>query len=344
MKEAASKGLHEMLGTVGRDPLLATVPMLRPRESEELAFIEAAVKLMAMIVHGLEMAVGVQTSRVLGSVMGTALYEARRSWFEGMGLREALERLNKTSFRIDVYRFRGRLVHEDPETKKKAFYFVGRECPIRQILYHEDLPAGRALCRVMCSFLENLLREKLGGRYRVGLVRYGPNACFMRVEIVEGPAPPEDLEVYSEKPSLDEYLRLLLDDLRDLLLAFDRTVEKVLGGNPTMSYVAGKEYGGLDGDNLLTYLGAPVELREAIEVVNTVYRGVLELRLEGGDTLIVEKSLYHQLAEKYNLAKSIFVYRTVQGYIAGLLSRLTGKRVDLRALDEKATRMKIYVR
>ena len=336
------KHIVELRSAYGLDPMLLTRPLVVGEE--EMAFIEASIKLIAMTVAGLEKAVGVQTSRVLGNIMGLELYKMRSGLFKSLGLKEALEALNRSSFRIDVYRMRGRLVHTDPQTGRKAFYFVGRECPIRQILYHEDLPAGRALCRITCSFLEALLKEKLGGRYRVGLVRYGPNACFMRAEILEGPEPPEDLEVYSVKPSLKEYIPLLVDDLRDILLAFDRTVERVLGGNPSMSYVAGKGYGTLDGENLLTYLGRPVPLDEALDVINKVYDPILRLRREGGDTLVVEKSLYHELAAKYNLEKSIFIYRTVQGYIAGLLSVLTGQRVDLRALDDKATRLKIYTR
>ncbi len=326
----------------GMDPLLLSRP-LTSQEDERLAHIEAVIKLIAMTVHGLELAVGERSARVLGSIMGIHLYRVWAPRIKAGSLRETLEKLNTRSFRLDVYRMRGRLVHTDPQTGRKAFYCIGRECPIRQILYHEDLPAGRTLCRVMCSFMESLLADQLGGKYRVSLVRYGPNACFIRAEILSGPEPPSDLEVYSRKPSLDEYTQLLEDDLRDILLAFDETVERVLGGNPTMSYMAGKRYGLLDGDNLLTYLGATIPLGEAIETVNTAYRGILELKLDG-DTLVLEKSLYHQLAEKYNLVHAVFIYRTVQGYIAGILERLTGRRVDLRALDERGTKLRVIAR
>ncbi len=208
---------------------------------EKYRDIEAMVKLIAIVVQGVELAVGVQAARVLGSLMGRFLYNEHRSLFEGKGFREALEAVNTRSFRIDLYPMHGKIVHIDPEVKQKAFYLVGRECPIRQIIYHEDLPAGRTLCRVMCSFLEMLLGEKLGGKYSVSIQRYGPNACFIRVLIREGSGPSEDIRVYSVKPSLEEYVEKLREDLTAIMRAFDAVVDKVLGGNPAMSYTAGKK-------------------------------------------------------------------------------------------------------
>ncbi len=310
---------------------------------EKYRDIEAMVKLIAITVQGVELAVGLQAARVLGSLMGRYLYNEYRNMFEGKDFGAALEMVNTRSFRVDLYPMHGKLVHIDPQVKQKAFYLIGRECPIRQILYHEDLPAGRTLCKVLCSFLEMLISDKLGGKYSVSLQRYGPNACFIRVVIREGAEPPESLRVYSVKPSLEEYVEKLREDLTAIMRAFDAVVDKVLGGNPAMSYMAGKKYGALDGNLLLSYLGRLVTLEEAIEVINAAYAGILRVRREG-DNLIVEESLFHQLPEKLNLGKAVFVYRSLQGYLAGVLETLTGQRVDLRALDSKATRFKIIAR
>ncbi|WP_048191313.1 hypothetical protein [Pyrolobus fumarii] len=319
--------------------------MVKPLVSEEEIYldIEAMIKLMAITVRGLELAVGQRSAMALGTIMGSQLYKSMSPSIKGKNLKEALEAVNTRSFRIDVYKMRGKVVHEDPQTGRKVFYYVGRECPIRQILYHEDIPAGGTLCRIMCSFVEQLLADVLGGKYSVKLLRYGPNACFLRVEIVNGPQPPDDVAVYSKKPSLEEYVMLLREDLRSILVAFDATVDRVLGGNPTMSYMAGKRYGLLDGDNLLSTIGRTISVDEAITVLNVAYKGLLELSKEG-DVISLERSVFHDLVEKLQLGRAVFIYRTLQGYLAGLLERLTGHRVDLRGLDEKATQLKILMR
>ena len=301
----------------------------------------ARIKVLAAIVVGFEEAVGREQVGGLANIFSQSLY--RELNLQNEDITSAFNKLNnETVFRLDTYSAWGSLVR-DEGSKGKAFYLIGRECPVRQILYQEDLPAGRALCSLMCAFVERIFREKLGGKYRVSLARYGPNACLLRVAIVSGSPPPDNFVLVSEKPDLEEYVNKLLNMYNIMLRAVDDALYKLLGENPAMSYRIGRAYGTIEGEHTLAEIGATVGLEDAVEYLNKYQRDLIELELTG-DTLNIRKSLIHDVVDDVGLKHGTAIYRVAQGYIAGILSVLTGKNVNVRAIDPKARTLKLYVR
>ena len=300
----------------------------------------ARIKALAAVAVGFEKAVGRMQVGGLANLFAGRLY--KRLGLEGLGLQEAFEKLNnETVFRMDTYTGWGGLVRD--ESGEKAFYLIGRECPVRQILYQEELPAGCALCRLMMRFLERVFREKLGGMYRVCLRRYGPNACLLRVGIVRGQEPPASFSLESREPSLDEYIEKLRIMYDEMLHALSDALYMVLGGNAAMSYRMGKAYGAIDGRHILANFGSTMSLEEAISVVNESLRVLVRLVKED-DGLRLERSIFHDIVEGLGIRHPEAVYYAVQGYIAGILSTLTGRNIDLRLVDLASRRYKIYVR
>lgn len=280
---------------------------------------------------GLEDAIGVRASGGFANLLAREIMNTYQP--PGGSLQDAFEWLNRnTVFRLDTYRAGGRLVRD--EEGSKAFYLIARECPVRQILYLEDLPAGRSLCRIMCSYLERLLAGRLGGRYRVEPVRAGPNACLLRGVVLSGSPPPDDLEVRSSPPSRDEYLRLLHEMLSTMLHGLARALYMTLAGNPAMSYRAGKSYGRQVGAAILAEGYEASSLGEAVEIMNQGLHGMVRVRLEG-ERLVLEKSVFHKIVEREKIEHPEFIHRTVQGFIAGVLEILLGRRIELRSTGEE---------
>jgi len=310
-----------------------------PRRSELLA----RVKVLAAMTIGFEEAVGREQVSGLANIFAQLFY--RELGLQNKDVVGVFNTLNKeTVFRLDTYSAWKGLVR-DEGSKGKAFYLVGRECPVRQILYQEDLPPGRVLCNLMCAFLEKVFSEKLGGRYKVSLAFYAPNACLLRVAIVSGPSPPNDLVVTSRKPGIEEYVNKLLRMYDIMIKAVTDALHKLLGDNPAMSYRIGKVYGVIDGEYILAEIGATVELESAVKYLNKYHHDLVELELELDKNMLnVKKSLIHDIVDSIGLKHGSAVYRVVQGYIAGILSALIGKKIDVKAVDEKARKLKLYVR
>ena len=308
-----------------------------PRTLELLA----RVKILAAMTIGFEEAVGYGQVGGLANMFAQLLYKELD--LQNKDIVDVFNMLNKeTVFRLDAYSAWKGLVR-DEGGKGKAFYLVGRECPVRQILYQEGLPPGRLLCNFMCTFLEKIFSEKLGGKYKVSLALYGPNACLLRVAIASGSPPPENFISISEEPSVEEYANKLLEMYDVMIRAVTDALYKLLGNNPAMGYRIGKAYGIHDGEHTLAEIGITVGLESAVEYFNEYHHRLVELELDK-DILNVRTSLIHNIVDNIGLEHSAAVYRVVQGYIAGVLSALTGKNIDARAIDEKARKLKLYVR
>jgi len=306
-----------------------------PPTERETDIAEVYAKLIAMAAVGIEEAVGASATGGLANLAARELYNRYRP--EAGDVAAALNWLNEnTVFRLETYRVGESLVRDEGE-RGKAFYLIARECPVRQILYLEDLPYGRTLCRVMCAYLERLLADKLGGRYRVALERAGPNACLLRAAILRGPEPPGSLEVKSKPPSMEEYRARLLEMLSALLHATADALYMTLGGNVAMSYRAGKEYGRLVGAQIMAEGYEAETIEDAVKLMNTGLRGLLRARLEGGDTLVLEWSRFNEIIEKEGLKHPDFIKRLVQGFMAGILEVLMGRRLDLRSTTKPNT-------
>ena len=300
-------------------------------DNEELRFIEVYSKLIAMAVVGVEEAVG---ERVTGGFANLIARELLRHYQPPPGdVKTALEWLGgNTVFRLETYRVKGHLLRQ--ENGSTAFYLLARECPVRQILYLEDLPAGKTLCRIMCSYLERLLAERLGGRYRIEMARIGPNACLIRGLVLQGSPPPDDLEVYTEPPSREEYIKLLREMFSAMLHGVSRALYLTLGSNPAMSYRAGKSYGRRVGALIMAEGYEAGSLEEAVELMNTGLKGMLSARLEG-DKLVLEWNMFDDIVRKEGLEHPEFIDFLLRGFIAGVLEVLLGRRVDLRSTDGK---------
>jgi len=308
-----------------------------PRRLELLA----RVKVLAAMTVGFEEAVGREQVGGLANLFAQLLY--KELGLQNKDLVGVFDTLNReTVFRLDTYSTWKGLVRDEGD-KGKAFYLIGRECPVRQILYQEDLPPGRVLCNFMCTFLEKVFSEKLGGKYKVSLALYGPNACLLRVAIVSGSPPPDNFVLTSKKPSIEEYANKLLEMYDVMIRAITDALYRLLGDNPAMGYRIGKAYGVIDGEHTLADIGVTVGLESAVEYLNKYHRDLVELELDK-DMLNVKKSLIHDIVDAIGLKHSAAVYRIVQGYIAGVLSALTGRKIDVRAVDEKARKLKLYVR
>jgi len=308
-----------------------------PRRLELLA----RVKILAAMTVGFEEAVGREQVGGLANIFAQLFY--RELGLQNKDIVSVFDMLNEeTVFRLDTYSAWKGLVRDEGD-RGKAFYLVGRECPVRQILYQEDLPPGRICCNLMCAFLEKILCEKLGGKYKVSLALYGPNACLLRVAIVSGPPPPDNFILTSKRPSVEEYADKLLKMYNIMIRAVTDALYKLLGDNPAMGYRIGKAYGVIDGEHALADVGATVGLESAVEYFNKYYHNFVELELEK-DMLNVKKSLIHDIVDSIRLKHSVAIYRIMQGYVAGVLSALTGKKIDVRAVDEKARKLKLYVR
>ncbi len=300
-------------------------------QAGEVSDIEVYAKLIAMAAVGIEEAVGVHATGGLANLAARELYNRYQP--PPGDLLEAFKWINSsTVFRLRTYRVGGSLVR-DEGSRGKAFYLIAHECPIRQVLYLEDLPYGRTLCRIMCAYLERLLADRLGGRYRVALERAGPNACLIRAAIVRGAAPPDGLEVSPEPPSMEEYRAKLREMLSALLHATSDALYLTLGGNAAMSYRAGKEYGRLVGAQILAEGYGPEGLGEAVSLLNHGLAGLVHVELSG-DTLLIKWSRFDEIIEREKIRNPDFVRRLVQGFIAGALETLIGRKLDLRSTSE----------
>lgn len=309
----------------------AIVETVASRTADEFyKLLEVYSKLVAMTVIGVEEAIGPQLTGGFVNLVVRKLEEEYAGQKPG-SIREALEWFNKnTVFRINTYRVGGRLVRV--EDSKYAFYMIAYECPVRQILYVEDLPGGRSLCMIMCRLLSRKLSEATGSKIDVEPARIGPNACLLRAvfsneklrDRVEG------VDVVSEKPSIEEYKRLLQDFLSALLRSIGWALYQVLGGNPAMSYRAGKGYGRIVGASILARGYEAESISEALEIMNTTLHGMLEAEYRDGQ-IAIKRSAFKEIVEKEGIEHPEFIDRTIQGFIAGILEVLTGKRVELRS-------------
>ena len=297
---------------------------------DALREVEAYSRFIAMAVVGVEEAAGRNITGGFASLLAREIM-AKYKPPEG-SIKDELEWLGRnTVFRVNTYRVQGKLCREEDEGK--AFYLIAYECPIRQILYLEDLPAGGTLCRIMCSYLERLFAERLGGRYRVRLVRSGPNACLLRGVVISGNPPPDDMDIYTEPPSREEYVEQLRNMLSAILHGLSSALYLTLGSNPAISYRAGKSYGRRLGAMILAEGYEAQNLEEAVEILNEGLRGMVKTRLEG-DKLVLEWSWFHDIAEREGLQHPEFIHRIVQGFIAGVLEMLVGRRIELRSTQE----------
>lgn len=295
------------------------------RETEEE---EVYAKLIAMAAVGIEEAAAYTGG--LANLAARALLTRYNPPMEGF--EEPLRWVNRnTAFQLRSYTVGESYVRT--EDGKKRFYLIAYECPVRQILYLEDLPYGRTLCRIACSYLERLLAEKLGGRYRVELDRAGPNACLLRGTVLRPPEPPSKVSVEPETLSMEEYRRRLREALSTLLHAVSEALYTTLGGNVAMSYRAGKEYGRRMGAQILAEGYEASSLEEAVEVANAGLRGFIRISLTG-DTVRIEWSRFHEIIRKEGLRHPEFVERLVQGFLAGVLETLLGEKLDLRSTSE----------
>jgi len=300
----------------------------------------ARIKILAAMSIGFEEAVGREQIGGLANMFAQLLYNELD--LQNKDLVAVFNTLNnETVFRLDTYSWWKGLVR-DEGGRGKAFYLVGRECPVRQILYQEGLSPGRLLCNLMCAFLERVFSEKLNGKYRVSLLFYGPNACLLRVAIVSGLSP-DNFTLTSREPSVEEYVIKLLKIYDAMIKAVTGALYKLLGNNPAMGYRIGKAYGVLDGEHTLAEIGVTVGLEEAIEYFNKYHHNLVEVELDK-DMLSMRKSLIHNIIDDIGLEHRVAIYRIVQGYIAGILSVLTGKNIDIRAVDREARKFKLYVR
>ncbi len=310
---------------------------VRTRVDPRVEEAEVYARLIAMAAVGVEEAIGMQ---VVGGLVNLVAREMLKICTPPKAMQDIIRWLNEeTPFRIDTYNPPGGLIRkEDGE----AFYLIARECPVRQILYFEDLPYGRALCRIMCTCLEKLIASALGGRYRVMLDRPGPNACLLRVKVLSGPAPPNDLVVVSRKPSREEYIEQLMKAYSAMIKGISRALYLTLGGNVAMSYRAGKQYGRRVGAHILAEGYEPENIEEAIDIMNVGLKNILKTRLDG-DYLVIEWSRFDEIVEKEGLQHPEFIKRLVQGFVAGVLETLTGMKVDLRSTSEP-NKYKLMVR
>ncbi len=299
-------------------------------EQRELDEVEVYAKLLAMTVVGLEEAVGPSAAGVV-NLVSKKLYELMRP--DTSSPRSFLEWVNRScALKLNTYRVRGRLVRE--EQGGRAFYLIAYECPIRQVLYLEDLPGGRSLCRIVCGFLGLGLSESLGSRVRVEPSRIGPNACLIRAGLGDGAEAMEKVDVVSEKPSMEEYREKLLETYRRLLGAVGWALYRVLGANPAMSYRAGKNYGRMNGALLLAEGFEAESLEEAVELFNRGLGGMVRVELRDGLLAIVE-SQFDRIIEEAGVEHPEFIDRILQGFVAGVLEVLTGRSLDLRSTSEK---------
>jgi predicted hydrocarbon binding protein len=298
------------------------------------SLLEAYSKLTAMTVVGVEEAVGEALTGGFVNLVARKLEELL-SIPKFSSVKDVLEWFNhNTTFRVNTYRVGGKLVRT--EDKGKAFYLVAYECPVRQVLYIEDLPGGRSLCRILCRLLSRKLSEAAGGRCEVEPARIGPNACLLRVGIEDKlESIVENVDVESEKPSLEEYEKLLMNFLSALLKSIGWALYQVLGGNPAMSYRAGKSYGRLVGASILARGYEAETLEEAVSLLNRALEGVVKVELEGDEIRVVEDK-FKDIVLKESVEHPEFIDRTVQGFIAGILETLTGRRVDLRSTGKEA--------
>ncbi len=308
---------------------METLPVLTLRQSNA-SDIEVYSKLIAMTVVGAEEAIG---SNMMGGFVNLV---ARRLEEElgvpkGNDIGKVLSWFNtSTVLRLNTYRVRGRLVRD--EEKGPAFYMIAYECPIRQILYLEDLPGGRSLCMIICRLLSRVLSNSLGSACRVEPARIGPNACLLRASIsgsVRGKV--EELNVVSQSPSIKEYEELLRGFFSALLRSIGWALNTLLGGNPAMSYRAGKSYGRLVGASILAQGYEANSLEEAVNIFNSAMQELLRIRLQGS-IIVAEKSRFDEIIEKEGIRHAEFIKRIIQGFIAGSLETLLARRVDLRLL------------
>ncbi len=310
---------------------METSLLLEARQSA-VSDIEVYSKLIAMTVVGVEEAIG---SNMVGGFVNLVArkLEEELGVQRGSNVRELLEWINKnTVLRLNTYRVKDQLVRD--EEKGPAFYMIAYECPVRQILYLEDLPGGRALCMIICRFLSRLLSGGLGSSCRVEPARIGPNACLLRVGISNSVRERvKELDVTSRSPDIKEYEELLRRFFSALLRSIGWALNTLLGGNPAMSYRAGKSYGRLVGASILAQGYEASSLDEAVSIFNSSMKSLISIRISGS-AIVIEKSRFDEIIEKEAIKHSEFIKRVVQGFIAGSLETLLAKRVDLRSLGD----------
>lgn len=305
--------------------------LLETRQSS-VSDIEVYSKLIAMTVVGVEEAIGSSMAGGFVNLVARKL-EEELGIQHGSNVGELLEWINKnTVLRLNTYRVKDKLVRD--EEKGPAFYMIAYECPVRQILYLEDLPGGRALCMIICRLLSRLLTSSLGSSCRVEPARIGPNACLLRVGISNSVKERvEELNVISRSPSAEEYEELLRRFFSALLRSIGWALNTLLGGNPAMSYRAGKGYGRLVGSSILAQGYEANSLDEAVNIFNSSMKNLLSIRISGSK-IVVEKSRFDEIIEKESIKHAEFIKKVVQGFIAGSLETLLAKRVDLRSLGD----------
>jgi predicted hydrocarbon binding protein len=133
----------------------------------------------------------------------------------------------------------------------------------------------------------------------------------------------------------EEYRARLREALSALLHAVADALYTTLGGNVAMSYRAGKEYGRRVGAQILAEGYEAASLEDAVEVANAGLQGIVVIGLEGGDTVVVKRSRFQEIVEKKGLAHPEFIERLVQGFLAGILETLIGRRLDLRSTGRR---------
>jgi predicted hydrocarbon binding protein len=298
---------------------------------ESIKNLTAYAKLIAMTVQGIEEAIGEQYVGAFITLLSKKLINFLNP--PTSSIAKLLEWFNtNTALRLNTYRVKGRLVRK--EEQGLAFYLVAYECPIRQILYLEDLPGGKALCKIICRILSTLLSKASGGRVEVEPSRMGPNACLLRAGIEEKIIDKvEGIDVTSSPPSVDEYKKLVLNFYSILLKGIGWALYTVLGGNPAMSYRVGKSYGKLTGYSILAEGYEASSLEEAVDLLNTSLRDIINVELDR-DTIIVKRNVFRDIVEKEGIEHPEFIDRIVQGFIAGILGALIGAEIDLRYLRE----------
>ncbi len=161
-------------------------------------------------------------------------------------------------------------------------------------------------------------------RAKAELMRYGPNACLIKVTL-QTEAPP--IERQAPEVNREEYMQTLSKFLAKCV----RTLEDVMLmciGSPVLMYGAGKRYGTLDGMRTLADLDYRPDLDEAIDLLNKSM-GLVKVVRENGT---------YRVEGKFNLRVAP---RFVHGYAAGYLSVLTGKRIEVGKVDD-AYRVRVY--
>jgi len=287
--------------------------------------LQSIIKMIVAVVTGLEGLVGPKVSSLYAKALARHLYG--ELGLDGLDPGDALRLLNRSPWRLDVYEENGsRLRGEDGGW---AAYLIARECPIRQALYQEDLPPGGLLCSAMGGVLSLVFSRAVEGA-RVELTRYGPNACLLRLGMGERWEPPAAV---SERPGVEEYAGLLWGFYTAFTKSMGRALEETLGNAPITGYRAARSYGFREGAALLAELGRSVGLEEAIDVINSRLGRFVRVGRED-DLLLIEGSGICAAVAECCPQYRFLANGVVRGFLAGLLSALTGERLNLAVAEE----------